>query len=89
VTTGFWSKFGETYGRKPVFIVFLIGTIFMLVDSLRIVPFSEIVVREFVFVLVRWPNAMVSRYAEQLLLMGPVVEGLVGSYPTFGGVVHA
>ncbi|KAF8338326.1 major facilitator superfamily domain-containing protein [Amanita rubescens] len=73
VTTGFWSRFGETYGRKPLFIVFLIGTIFM----------------EFVFVFVRWPNAMVRRYAEQLLLIGPIVEGLVGSYPTFGGAIHA
>lgn len=61
----------------------------MSVDSLRIVLFSDIVIREFVFVLVRWPNSMFSRYAEQVLLMGPIVEGLVGSYPAFSGVIHA
>jgi MFS family permease len=32
VSTGFWSRLSETYGRKPIFIIYLVGTIFGYVD---------------------------------------------------------
>ncbi|KAK2460325.1 hypothetical protein APHAL10511_007714 [Amanita phalloides] len=73
VTTGFWSRLGDTYGRKPIFITFLVGAIFM----------------EFVFILVMQPNTLFSRHAEQLLLLGPLAEGVVGAIATFNGVIHA
>ncbi|KIL67629.1 hypothetical protein M378DRAFT_1022862 [Amanita muscaria Koide BX008] len=73
VTTGFWSRLGDAYGRKPIFIMFLTGAIFM----------------EFVFVLVMRPNTVFGRYAEHLILLGPIVEGFVGALATLNGVVHA
>ena len=45
--------------------------------------------REFVFVLVRLPNTIFSRYPEQLLLLAPFVEGLVGGHPISTGMIHA
>ncbi|KAJ3514068.1 hypothetical protein NLJ89_g2588 [Agrocybe chaxingu] len=35
------------------------------------------------------PNTFFGRYAEQLILVGPVIEGFVGGLSTFNGVVHA
>jgi hypothetical protein len=45
--------------------------------------------REAVFILVMRHNSFFGRYAEQLILVGPVVEGLTGGLSTFNGVVHA
>ncbi|PFH53013.1 hypothetical protein AMATHDRAFT_55923 [Amanita thiersii Skay4041] len=73
ITTGFWSRLGDVHGRKPILCAFLMGATFM----------------EFVFVLVMRPDSVFSRYAEQLILLGPIVEGLVGGLSTFNGVVHA
>ncbi|KAF8735994.1 hypothetical protein AX14_001070 [Amanita brunnescens Koide BX004] len=34
VSTGFWSRLSETYGRKPIFITYLAGTIFGQPDTI-------------------------------------------------------
>lgn len=39
--------------------------------------------------LVMRPNSFFGRRAEQLILVGPVVEGLVGGISTFNGIFHA
>jgi len=39
--------------------------------------------------LVMQPNTIFFRHAEQLILIGPVVEGFVGGLSTFNGVFHA
>ena len=41
------------------------------------------------FLLVMQPNTIFFRHAEQLILVGPVVEGFVGGLSTFNGVFHA
>ncbi|PPQ67486.1 hypothetical protein CVT25_006027 [Psilocybe cyanescens] len=73
ISTGFWSRLGDTHGRKLILSVFLIGALSM----------------EAVFVFVMRPNSFFGRYAETLILVGPVVEGFVGGLSTFNGVVHA
>lgn len=35
------------------------------------------------------PNSIFSRHAEKFILVGPIVEGLVGGLSAFNGVVHA
>ncbi|CAA7267114.1 unnamed protein product [Cyclocybe aegerita] len=73
ISTGFWSRLGDAYGRKLILCTFLTGALLM----------------EAVFVLVMRPNTFFGRYAEQLILVGPVIEGFVGGLSTFNGVVHA
>ncbi|KAF8627018.1 hypothetical protein AX15_004599 [Amanita polypyramis BW_CC] len=73
VATGFWSRLGDSYGRKPIFITFLTGAMLM----------------EFVFILVMRRNTIFDRYAEQFLLLGPVAEGIVGGIQNYHGIVHA
>lgn len=45
--------------------------------------------REAVFVLVMRPQSFFGKYAEHLILVGPILEGFVGGLSTFNGVVHA
>jgi hypothetical protein len=45
--------------------------------------------REGVFMLVMRHVSFFEGYAEQLILVGPVIEGLTGGLSTFNGVVHA
>ncbi|PPQ71192.1 hypothetical protein CVT24_010010 [Panaeolus cyanescens] len=73
ISTGFWSRLGDTHGRKPILVSFLLGALLM----------------ESVFVLVMRPDSIFGRHAEQLILVGPVVEGFVGGLSTFNGVFHA
>ncbi|KAJ3574175.1 hypothetical protein NP233_g1930 [Leucocoprinus birnbaumii] len=73
ISTGFWSRLGDTHGRKPVFIIFLSGALLM----------------ESVFVLVMRPNSFFARHAERLILVGPIAEGFVGGLSTFNGAFHA
>ncbi|KAF5342541.1 hypothetical protein D9611_001959 [Ephemerocybe angulata] len=73
ITTGFWSRRGDTHGRKPILSAFLIGALLM----------------EAVFVLVMKPDSWFGRYGEKAILVGPILEGLVGGLSTFNGVVHA
>ncbi|KAF9004010.1 major facilitator superfamily domain-containing protein [Cyathus striatus] len=73
ISTGFWSRLGDTHGRKPILLVFLLGALTM----------------EAVFVLVMRENTIFSKYGEKLILLGPILEGLVGAISTFNGVVHA
>lgn len=73
ISTGFWSRLGDAHGRKLILSTFLIGALLM----------------EAVFVLVMRPNSLFGRYAEHLILVGPILEGFVGGLSTFNGVVHA
>ena len=45
--------------------------------------------REFVYVLVMNPESIFGRHAESFILVGPILEGVVGAVPSFTGVVHA
>ncbi|KAM6489486.1 hypothetical protein JOM56_015043 [Amanita muscaria] len=73
VSTGFWCRFGDAYGRKPIFVLYLLGAIFS----------------ECVYVLVMRSNTIFSRYAEHFILLGPILEGLTGGLATFLGLFHA
>lgn len=73
ISTGFWSRAGDARGRKPILCVFIIGAVLM----------------EAVFVLVMRPQSFFGKYAEHLILVGPILEGFVGGLSTFNGVVHA
>lgn len=35
------------------------------------------------------PGSFLGHYAEQFILVGPIIEGFVGGLSTFNGVVHA
>ncbi|KAF6754593.1 hypothetical protein DFP72DRAFT_1125319 [Ephemerocybe angulata] len=78
ITTGFWSRRGDTHGRKP----------FYQPSSLR-ESLIDVYFREAVFVLVMKPDSWFGRYGEKAILVGPILEGLVGGLSTFNGVVHA
>lgn len=73
ITTGFWSRRGDKSGRKPILSAFLIGALLM----------------EVVFVFVMDPDSVFGQYGEKFILVGPILEGLVGGLSTFNGVVHA
>ncbi|KAF9565255.1 MFS general substrate transporter [Agrocybe pediades] len=73
ISTGFWSRLGDSHGRKLILATFLMGALAM----------------EAVFVLVMRPNSFFGRHAESLILVGPILEGFVGGLSTFNGVVHA
>ncbi|KAF9468036.1 hypothetical protein BDZ94DRAFT_837450 [Collybia nuda] len=73
ITTGFWSRLGDDYGRKPILVLFIIGALAM----------------EFFYVLVMNPISIFGRYGEQFILVGPVLEGFVGAISSFNGIVHA
>lgn len=73
ITTGFWSRLGDIHGRKPVLALFLLGAISM----------------ETFYVLVMNPRSVFGRHAEQFILVGPILEGLIGGLSAFNGVVHA
>ncbi|KAF5327010.1 hypothetical protein D9619_004881 [Psilocybe cf. subviscida] len=74
ISTGFWSRLGDTHGRKLILCTFLLGALLM----------------EAVFVLVMRPNSIFGgRHAESFILVGPVIEGFVGGLSTFNGVFHA
>ncbi|KAK7470116.1 hypothetical protein VKT23_001557 [Stygiomarasmius scandens] len=71
--TGPWSRWGDVHGRNPLLMVTVFGALAM----------------EIVFILVTRPHTVFSRHAEQFIMMGPVIDGLVGGLSAFNGVVHA
>ncbi|KAF9445477.1 hypothetical protein P691DRAFT_777552 [Macrolepiota fuliginosa MF-IS2] len=73
ISTGFWSRLGDTHGRKPILVIFISGALAM----------------EAVFVLVMSPYSFFNRHAERLILVGPFIEGFVGGISTFNGIFHA
>ncbi|KAH6913454.1 major facilitator superfamily domain-containing protein [Coprinopsis sp. MPI-PUGE-AT-0042] len=73
ITTGFWSRSGDSTGRKPIFAAFFITALLM----------------ELVFVLVMKTDTVFGKYPERFILVGPVIEGLVGGLSVFNGVTHA
>lgn len=73
ITTGFWSRSGDSTGRKPIFAAFFITALLM----------------ELVFVLVMKTDTIFGRHPERWILVGPVIEGLVGGLSVFNGVTHA
>ncbi|KAF8071921.1 major facilitator superfamily domain-containing protein [Lyophyllum atratum] len=73
ITTGYWSRLGDVRGRKIVFALFLLGAIAM----------------ESFYLLVMEPDSLFGRHAEKFILVGPILEGLIGGLSAFNGVVHA
>ncbi|KAJ7678858.1 major facilitator superfamily domain-containing protein [Mycena polygramma] len=72
-STGLWSQWGDTKGRKILFCVSIIGFIAM----------------ELVFVLVSGSIPAIMRRGEAFILVGPILEGFCGGLSVFNGVVHA
>ncbi|GLB40410.1 putative major facilitator superfamily protein [Lyophyllum shimeji] len=73
ITTGYWSRLGDVRGRKIVLALFLLGAMAM----------------ESIYLLVMGPESIFGRHAEKLILVGPIMEGLIGGLSAFNGVVHA
>lgn len=89
ITTGFWSRLGDIHGRKPVLALFLAGALAMYCHihfSLRITYTCH---REVFHVLVMNSESIFGAYAEQFILVGPVIEGLVGALSSYNGIVHS
>lgn len=72
-TTGPWSRLGDSVGRKPILFANLIGAMSL----------------ELVFLLVTTPNTIFYDYAEQFLMLGFIIDGLVGGLSAFNGIYHA
>ncbi|KAF8199603.1 hypothetical protein BJ912DRAFT_1129825 [Pholiota molesta] len=64
ISTGFWSRLGDTHGRKLILSTFLLGALLM----------------ESVFVLVMKPDSVFGRNAERFILIGPVMKVLLVDY---------
>ncbi|KAJ3824688.1 major facilitator superfamily domain-containing protein [Lentinula raphanica] len=73
LATGPWSRWGDFHGRKPLLFFTLSGALSM----------------ELVYLLVTRKNTPFYDYAEQFIMVGPVLDGLVGGLSAFNGVVHA
>ena len=90
ITTGYWSRLGDIHGRKPVLALFLAGALAMcchvISTPLRITYPCH---REAFHVLVMNPDSIFGVYAEQFILVGPILEGLVGALSSYNGIVHS
>ncbi|KAJ7285049.1 major facilitator superfamily domain-containing protein [Mycena rebaudengoi] len=73
ISTGPWSQYGDSKGRKFIFFLSVAGFISM----------------ETVFILVSGSVSAITRRGEAFILVGPVLEGMVGGLSVFNGVVHA
>ncbi|KAJ3878225.1 major facilitator superfamily domain-containing protein [Lentinula edodes] len=73
LATGPWSRWGDFHGRKPLLFFTLSGAFSM----------------ELVYLLVTRENTPFHSYAEQFIMVGPVLDGFVGGLSAFNGVVHA
>ncbi|KAJ3997400.1 major facilitator superfamily domain-containing protein [Lentinula boryana] len=73
LATGPWSHWGDFHGRKPLLFFTLSGALSM----------------ELVYLLVTRENTPFYDYAEHFIMVGPVLDGLVGGLSAFNGVVHA
>ncbi|KAJ3808685.1 hypothetical protein EV368DRAFT_84276 [Lentinula lateritia] len=73
LATGPWSRWGDFHGRKPLLFFTLSGAFSM----------------ELVYLLVTRENTPFYSYAEQFIMVGPVLDGFVGGLSAFNGVVHA
>ena len=90
ISTGYWSRLGDIHGRKPVLALFLAGALTMychfISTPLRITLTLH---REVFHVLVMNPDSIFGAYAEQFILVGPILEGLVGALSSYNGIVHS
>ncbi|KAJ4477204.1 major facilitator superfamily domain-containing protein [Lentinula aciculospora] len=73
LATGPWSRWGDFHGRKPLLFFTLSGALSM----------------ELIYLLVTRKDTPFYNYAEQFVMVGPVLDGLVGGLSAFNGVVHA
>ncbi|KAF5371313.1 hypothetical protein D9758_004202 [Tetrapyrgos nigripes] len=73
IATGPWSRWGDIHGRTPLLMLTVFGALAM----------------EVAFLLVTRENSVFSRYAEQFIMVGPVIDGFVGGLSAFNGAVHA
>ncbi|KAK0204880.1 major facilitator superfamily domain-containing protein [Desarmillaria ectypa] len=72
-TTGPWSRLGDSVGRRPILFANLIGAMSL----------------ELVFLLVSTPNTIFYDHAERFLMLGFIIDGLVGGLSAFNGIYHA
>ncbi|KAG7451208.1 MFS general substrate transporter [Guyanagaster necrorhizus] len=72
-TTGPWSRLGDSVGRKPILFANLVGAMSL----------------ELVFLLATAPNTIFYDYAEQVLMLGFIIDGLSGGLSAFNGLFHA
>ncbi|KAF5391576.1 hypothetical protein D9757_002388 [Collybiopsis confluens] len=73
IATGPWSRWGDFRGRKPLLFLTLSGALSM----------------ELVYLLVTRENTPFYEFAEQFIIVGPVLDGLAGGISAFNGAVHA
>ncbi|KIK63015.1 hypothetical protein GYMLUDRAFT_41315 [Collybiopsis luxurians FD-317 M1] len=73
IATGPWSRWGDFRGRKPLLFLTLSGALSM----------------ELVYLLVTRENTPFYDFAEQFIIVGPVLDGLAGGISAFNGAVHA
>ncbi|KAJ6619811.1 major facilitator superfamily domain-containing protein [Mycena sp. CBHHK59/15] len=73
VSTGLFSQYGDSNGRKIIFCASIVGFIAM----------------EIVFILVSGSITAITRRGEAFIIVGPILEGMVGGLSVFNGVVHA
>uniref|UniRef100_A0A0W0EY72 Uncharacterized protein n=1 Tax=Moniliophthora roreri TaxID=221103 RepID=A0A0W0EY72_MONRR len=71
--TGPLSRWGDMHGRKPLLLFTLSGGLAM----------------EFVFILVTRQGSFFYNYAEPFIVLGSVLDGVVGGLSTFNGLVNA
>ncbi|KAF8656207.1 hypothetical protein AX16_002643 [Volvariella volvacea WC 439] len=73
IATGPWSRLGDAQGRKLILSLALFGALAM----------------DIAFILAAQPDTALGRHGEQVILLGPIIDGFVGGLSTFNGVVHA
>ncbi|KAF4596547.1 hypothetical protein EYR40_007753 [Pleurotus pulmonarius] len=73
ITTGLWSRFGDIHGRKIILCSTIFGFIAM----------------DIIVLLVTDTESFFSQYGEQFIVLGPIIDGLLGGLSAFNGVVHA
>ncbi|KAF5367507.1 hypothetical protein D9758_003767 [Tetrapyrgos nigripes] len=73
IATGPWSRWGDLHGRKPVIFLTMTGALIV----------------ELVFILVTRKDTFFYNHAESLIIVGPILDGILGGLSAFNGVLHA
>jgi MFS family permease len=82
---GWWSAFADRRGRKPVLFISLLGTVLLCVFVSSWAFFTDFwSASDLILVAVARTS-----FRNDGVSIGLIVEGLLGGFPTFIGVVHA